>query len=112
MLQVATLKAGSLRTGERLRAITEKNQELAIEAQNINQHNQMRIKCIGELTVACKRSEGIIEQLRHRLQTADSLSDIPVPDVEKVLQLLQPLRLAQCSKWDPGTIIFWKLLCA
>ena len=75
----------NLRTNERLSASAEKNKDLSAESQRIQLHNQMLMKCVGELTAITKRKEGTIEQLRHCIQNAEKLTDIPLPPTEQVL---------------------------
>jgi len=69
---------------ERLRAVAEKNQELLKESHKTQLHNQLLVKCVGELTAVCKRKELFLEKLRHCVQTADKITDIPFPPVEQV----------------------------
>lgn len=83
-MQVAALKNLSLCSNERLKAMSEKNQELTAEAQKMYEDNHMLNKCVGELSVVCKRKQATLEQLRHYIQSADELSDIPLPPVEQV----------------------------
>lgn len=75
----------NLRTNERLSASAEKNKELSAESQRMQLHNQLLMKCMGELTAITKRKEGTIEQLRHCIQNAEKLTDIPLPPTEQVL---------------------------
>ena len=82
--QVSSLQSQNLCSTERLRAVSEKNQELSDQSQKMHEHNDLLIKCIGELSVVCKRKEATLQQLRHCIQTADTLSDIPLPPVEQV----------------------------
>jgi len=84
---VASLQLQNLRTNERLSASAEKNKDLSAESQRIQLHNQMLMKCVGELTAITKRKEGTIEQLRHCIQNAEKLTDIPLPPTEQVLLL-------------------------
>lgn len=76
-----------LRTNERLSASAEKHKDLSAESQRIQLQNQMLMKCVGELTAITKRKEGTIEQLRHCIQHAEKLTDIPLPPTEQVLLL-------------------------
>jgi len=82
---VAALQLQNLRTNERLSASAEKNKELSAESQRMQLHNQLLMKCVGELTAITKRKEGTIEQLRHCIQNAEKLTDIPLPPTEQVL---------------------------
>ncbi len=84
---MASLQLQNLRTNERLSASAEKNKDLSAESQRIQLHNQMLMKCVGELTAITKRKEGTIEQLRHCIQNAEKLTDIPLPPTEQVLLL-------------------------
>ncbi len=84
---MASLQLQNLRTNERLSASAEKNKDLSAESQRIQLQNQMLMKCVGELTAITKRKEGTIEQLRHCIQNAEKLTDIPLPPTEKVLLL-------------------------
>ena len=77
----------NLRTNERLCASAEKNKDLSAESQRIQLHNQLLMKCVGELTAITKRKEGTIEQLKHCIQNAEKLTDVPLPPSEQVLLL-------------------------
>ncbi len=83
-LQAAALHSQDLRNTERLKAVAEKNHELSTESHKTQLHNQLLIKCIGELTAVCKRKESLLEQLRRCIQAADKVTDIPLPPVEQV----------------------------
>ncbi|KAA6427394.1 MAG: hypothetical protein FRX49_02058 [Trebouxia sp. A1-2] len=86
--EVAALQLQNLRTNERLSASAEKNRDLSAESQRIQLHNQLLMKCMGELTAITKRKEGTIEQLRHCIQNAEKLTDIPLPPTEQVEEQL------------------------
>ena len=75
----------NLRTNERLSASAEKNKDLSAESQRVQLHNQLLMKCVGELTAITKRKEGTIEQLRRCIQNAEKVTDIPLPPTEQVL---------------------------
>lgn len=103
--EVAALQLQNLRTNERLSASAEKNKDLSAESQKIQLHNQLLMKCVGELTAITKRKERTIEQLRHCIQNAEKLTDIPLPPSEQVeeqlsaesLQLLCAPQVQQAS---------------
>lgn len=84
-MQVAALQLQNLRSNERLSASAEKHNDLSAESQRIQLHNQLLMKCVGELTAITKRKEGTIEQLRHCIKNAEKLADIPLPPTEQVL---------------------------
>lgn len=86
--EVAALQSQNLRTNERLSASAEKNKDLSAESQRLQLHNQLLMKCAGELTAIAKRQEGTIEQLRHSIQNAKKLTDIPLPPPEQVEEQL------------------------
>ncbi|DBB07234.1 hypothetical protein WJX77_004458 [Trebouxia sp. C0004] len=86
--EVAALQLQNLRTNERLSASVEKNKDLSVESQRMQLHNQLLMKCVGELTAITKRKEGTIEQLRHCIQNAEKLTDIPLPPTEQVEEQL------------------------
>lgn len=75
----------NLRTNARLSAVAEKNKELSAESHKTQLRNQLLMKCVGELTAISKRKDGTIGQLRHCIQHAEKLTDIPLPPVEQVL---------------------------
>ena len=83
-MQVAALQNQSLCSSERLKAMSEKNQELSAETQKTYEDNHLLNKCVGELSVVCKRKQATLEQLSRYIQTADKLSDIPLPPIEQV----------------------------
>ena len=83
--QVSALQVLNLRTNARLSAAAEKNKELSTESHKTQLRNQLLMKCVGELTAISKRKDGTIGQLRHCIQHAEKLTDIPLPPVEQVL---------------------------
>ena len=76
----------NLRTNARLSAVAGKNRELSAESHKTQLHNQLLMKYVGELTAISECKDGTIGQLRHCIQHADKLTDIPLPPVEQVLQ--------------------------
>ena len=48
------------------------------------EQNHMLMKCVAELSTVCKHKKATLEELRHCIQTADKLTDVPLPPVEQV----------------------------
>jgi hypothetical protein len=83
-LQVAALQLQNLITIERLSASAEKNRELTAESQKTHLHNQQQIRCVGGATA--KQAQGRnLKQLRHCIQIAEKLMDIPLLPIGQVL---------------------------
>lgn len=83
-MQVASLQTQNVCINEQLKSLSDKNQELTAERQKLYEQNNMLIKCVAELSAVCKRKEATLGELRHCIQTADKLTDIPLPPVEQV----------------------------
>ena len=83
-VQVVALQTQNLCSTERLKAASEKNQELSADSQKMNEHNQLLIKCVGELSVVCKRKQTTLERLSRYIQVAGKVTDIPLPPLEQV----------------------------
>ncbi len=80
----------NLSMNERLSASAKENKELSADSQTTQLHNQLLMKCIGELTVITKRKDETIEQPRHCIQHAEKLTDIPLPPIEQVVLSRRP----------------------
>jgi len=99
-LQVAALQLQNMVANERLNASAQKNKELTAERQKTHVHNQQLIRCVVELTAISKSKEGTLKQLRHCIQNAEQLVDIPLPPIEQVRPLCMPFIASRmCTAW-------------
>ncbi|KAL3151346.1 hypothetical protein ABBQ38_013179 [Trebouxia sp. C0009 RCD-2024] len=81
--EVASLQTHNVCINEQLKSLSDKNQELTADRQKLYEQNNMLIKCVAELSAVCKRKEATLGELRHCIQTADKLTDIPLPPVDQ-----------------------------
>lgn len=83
-LQVATLKTQNVCVTLQLNLFSDQNQELTAERKKLQEQNHMLMKCVAELSTVCKHKAATLEELRHCIQTADKLTDNPLPLAEQV----------------------------